>query len=110
MYIEILLPEAQLLSRVNLYYNNGHRHKARKLNVLAEIDGHMVKLREQVEQSGSFIEMVNNHPVAGNVVQEIPLPPAKTKRLRLEITEPDEGAEWVVDEIRVFRIKDQLDG
>ena len=46
-----------------------------------------------------IFEMANNHPVAGNVVQEIKLPPTKTKRLRLEISEPDESGEWVVDEV-----------
>ena len=110
MYIEIVLAEAQPLSKVNLYYNNGHRIKAKKLNVLGEVDGQMVLLEEGVERSGSFIEMVNNHPVAGNVVQEVRFPPTRTKRLRVEIAEPDASGEWVVDEIRLFRVKEQPNG
>ena len=110
MYIELLLAEPQLVSRVNLYYNNGHRIKARKLNVSAEVEGEPVVLRENIERNGSFIELANGHPVAGNVVQPISLPPTRTKRLRVTIAEPDESGEWVVDEIRLFRVEDQPDG
>lgn len=110
MYIEAHLAQPQLVTRINVYYNNGHRIKAKKLNVRAEKNGKLVMLRENVEKDASFFEMVNGHPVVGNVVQEIHLPPTLTNRLRLEIAEPDVSGEWSVDELRVFRAQDEPDG
>ena len=103
MWIEMALSSPQVLSGLDLTYNQYAHDMAPSIKVLVRKNNKWTALLASVPGKLDGFAFLNGHPVYGDKMQTISLPATKTDALRLEIVDPNPKQDWSLVEIGIYQ-------
>lgn len=103
MWVAVTWDQPRTVHRVRLDHGMVGRDHAKRVNVLARVDGAWQPAAEAVSDSPAPFEFINGRPVYGRAVTDILLPhPVRATGIKTEIVEPRPERAWTINEIEVI--------
>ncbi|MFC1497792.1 hypothetical protein ACFLS1_04855 [Verrucomicrobiota bacterium] len=102
MWIEIELEKPTTVSTLKLSYGQYFHDHAPELDILVHTGKDFQRIKTVTENYLDKFVFKNNHPVYGDSIQTIPVPPVRCKIIRLEIKKPSPEHAWTIGEIDVL--------
>lgn len=103
MWVSVTWDQPRAVQRVRMDHGMIGRDHAKRVNILAQVDGQWRAAADGVSDSPAPFEFINGRPVYGRAVTDILLPhPIRATGLKLEIVEPRPERAWTINELEVI--------